>query len=113
MKRYIILEYQYRDASNYKAQGRLLLEGIFTEDKVAELTSCLDGHEFFIPECVGVPALQSELYKYAGPNDDDHQYHEFCGIRTPNEDELKAMEIWGTVDKLLFSMKAARARWLP
>lgn len=59
-------EYLYRDASNYKAFGVLLLEGKASNSHRAKIIEVLDGGEFFIAEQVGVPTLYEELSLLSG-----------------------------------------------
>jgi hypothetical protein len=64
-------------------------------------------NKYVIFEYAGIPALQEELYEYGGPNEDDHQYHEFAGVRDANEQDTTGIEPWGSVDALLYAMKKA------
>lgn len=75
-----VFEYLYRDASNYKAWGSLLLEGIASSSQIEELRALMDERRYFIPQQVGAPPLQEQLYEYSrGPTEDDHVWHEFFG----------------------------------
>ncbi len=69
------IAYLYRDASNYKAAGEVVVAGQIT---FRQLSHCLDGGEFFIPQQVGWEPLQSELTTYSGGQltEDDHVWHE-------------------------------------
>lgn len=49
-----LVEYMYRDASNYKEVGRFVLGGRFD---VSMIEPFLSDRKFFIPERVGVKAL--------------------------------------------------------
>lgn len=62
-----LVEYMYRDASNYKEFGSFVLDGDFTISAVRVFLS--DG-EFFIPERVGVKSLVP-----AEKTVDDHYLH--------------------------------------
>jgi hypothetical protein len=57
-----VIEYLYRDASNYKAWGELLIKGVFSETDINLLRSCLYDTEFFVPEEVSIPPLQYKLW---------------------------------------------------
>ena len=48
MSEFSIFDYLYRDASNYKAWGHLLLKGTATGDEIKALRAHLDNAEFFI-----------------------------------------------------------------
>jgi hypothetical protein len=84
VKKYSVIEYLYRDASNYKEFGEILLEGLFSETDIELVRSCMyDCGQFFVPEEIGIPPLQSRLWeKYGGPDEDDHQWHSIECIRT-------------------------------
>lgn len=62
-----LVEYMYRDASNYKQRGSFVLEGDF---EVSAVQECLSDGEFFIPERVGVKSLVP-----AEKTIDDHYLH--------------------------------------
>jgi hypothetical protein len=99
---YTIIEYQYRDASNYKSYGEILIEGIFSKDEVKLIHSCMyDNGEYFIPEEIGIPPLQKILWeKYNGPNEDDHEWHTIECIRNANQEDMK-LPLWGTKQFLI------------
>jgi len=100
MKSYTILEYQYRDAGNYKAFGELLLEGEMTPNDLADLTPYLYDGEYFIPEEVGIQPLQPLLWEeFGSANEDDHGWHIFVGTREAGIEE-KTLSAWGTKDQL-------------
>ena len=99
---YIIFEYLYRDASNYKVFGEALLEGRVSETVLASARSRLDAGIYFIPEQIGIPPLRHELYKYSnGPTEDDHCFHEFVDLRPASAKEVQELETWGSVSELL------------
>lgn len=96
-----VFGYLYRDASNYKAWGSLLLVGEAREADTAKLVAVLSDQEFFIAEQVGVRPLYDELWRYSdGPNDDDHVWHTFDGFHAPLEQAL-LLPVWGTVSELV------------
>lgn len=106
---YSVFEYLYRDASNYKAWGSVLLHGVLSRKEVNELIQRLDGKEFFIAEQVGIPALYQELYQYSGgPTIDDHVFHTFHEIRKAGRDELRSFPLWGSADQLLSAFRAVK-----
>jgi hypothetical protein len=49
---YSVFEYLYRDASNFKAWGQLLLKGLWTEECQRELEACI-GDGFLSPSKLG------------------------------------------------------------
>lgn len=100
MADYVIFDYMYCDASNYKAFGALLLTGGVTEEDRKRFMSKLAGREFFIAEQVGVPALYEELWEFSdGPTEDDHVWHTFNQFRPPIEEEAE-LPVWGSVSDL-------------
>lgn len=66
-----IIEYMYRDASNYKQYHSVVIEGELTW---AEIEPYLDKGEYFIPGQVGLPELQWRFPSF--PSEDDHVWHE-------------------------------------
>ena len=73
MLAYTVFEYLYRDASNFKAYGSILLRGDFSRDQHNELIQSLEGGEFFIAEQVGMPPLYDLLFQFdGGPTGQDH-----------------------------------------
>ena len=51
---YCVFEYVYRDASNYKAWGKILLSGIPSQNDTAALLACFESDEYFVAEQVGI-----------------------------------------------------------
>jgi hypothetical protein len=102
VEEYSVMEYLYRDASNYKEFGEILLKGIFSEKDIALIHSCMyDCGQFFIPEEIGVPPLQTRLWeKYGGPNEDDHQWHSIESIRIAETEDFN-LPVWGTKQHLM------------
>lgn len=101
MAEYVVFDYMYCDASNYKAFGALLLTGGVTEEALKRLVSKLDGGEFFIAEQVVIPVLYEELWEFSdGPSEDDHVWHTFNQFRPPVEEETD-LPVWSSVSDLL------------
>jgi hypothetical protein len=76
-----LLEYLYRDASNYKQHGSVVLTGAMSLKDVRHLL--IDG-QYFIPSQAGLPDLQHK-FKAQGfdyPTEDDHAWHEIVSMRT-------------------------------
>jgi hypothetical protein len=89
-----IFDYLYRDASNYKSWGSLLLEGRATEAELERLRTQLNCDEFFIAEQVGIPALYAELWQFSdGPTEDDHVWHTFHELRQAEAEETSRRPI--------------------
>ena len=67
--KYCVFEYLYRDASNYKQFNAIRLTGTVSDETLKRLRDSLDG-DWFIPEQVGLEALQFRFLEYgpwAGP----------------------------------------------
>ena len=75
-----LLEYLYRDASNYKQHGSVVLRGTISLKDIRHLL--IDG-EYFIPSPAGLPDLQPKFkdqgFEY--PTGDDHEWHEVVSMR--------------------------------
>lgn len=106
---YCVMEYLYRDAGNYKAWGYLLLKGISCAADEKTIRSCLDSGEYFLPEKIGIPALQPQIWAAGFPrNSDDHDFHEFVELREATPTEINTMTAWGTLDDLLAHFRQSR-----
>ena len=92
-------EYRYRDASNYKVSGLILLSGRLSDTDRALIMGSLEDGEFFVAEQVGVPPLYQALYDLSGgPTEDDHGWHEFIAFA----EEVAAGDepLWGAASDL-------------
>jgi hypothetical protein len=96
-----IFEYFYRDASNYKAWGSVLLKGEVTRAQVVKIRSRFDVEELFIAEQLGLPPLYAELWAFSnGPTCSDHVWHTFHDIRVAGSD-LDLGAVFGTVENFI------------
>jgi len=108
MDNYCVFEYLYRDASNFKAFGQLLLAGKVSVEYIAELRSYLDYGEYFVAEQVNIPTLYSQLWKYSnGPTLADHAFHEFSALRAANKEDVLSLKLWGETSHMLEVFKIA------
>ena len=106
-----VFEYLYRDASNYKAWGNILLSGVPSQNDIEALRACLESGEYFVAEQVGIPAVYKELWDISGgPTSDDHALHEFVTLRAANDDERKALPLFGELSNLLKVFQAV-TKW--
>lgn len=108
------LTYLYRDASNYKAHGAVLLSGEATAEHHHRLRESLIDSEYFIPERVGLPSLRERLYQYSSgaPTDDDHVLHELVELRPATAEEVRAEGEVIPVEALVERFEAAaRVGW--
>jgi hypothetical protein len=110
-----LLSYRYRDASNFKANGEVLLSGELTTELRRRLQASLLDGEYFIPEKVGLPSLREKLYQYSegNPTDDDHLLHEFVELREALPVEVASLPVTGDVPELVarFEANARRGWW--
>jgi hypothetical protein len=99
---YCVFEYLYRDASNYKAWGELLLSGIPSQSDIVALRACLESDSYFVAEQVGIPALYQDLWNLSGGRtSDDHALHEFVSLRVATVNERKTFPLFGELSSLL------------
>ncbi len=109
---YSVFEYLYRDASNYKSWGSVLLTGVATPLEIQDLTRCLEDSSFFVAEQVRVPALYVALYALSGgQTEDDHAFHEFVALRAATQKEVAAFPVWGAVEDLLRAFRSVEGAW--
>lgn len=105
-----VFEYLYRDASNYKASGAILLSGVPSQSDISALCARLDSGEYFVAEQVGIPAVYKELWDLSnGPTSDDHALHEFVALRVATDDEKKSLQLFGDLSSLLNTFQAVTA----
>lgn len=109
---YYVMEYMYRDASNFKAFGQLLLSGRVSDAYVKQIKSSLEFGEYFVAEQVNVPALYPQLWQYSnGPTVSDHAYHELTGFHPASEFEIESMALWGEASTLLDNFLNSAQHW--
>lgn len=95
------MSYLYRDASNYKADGHVIVEGHLTW---RALTPYLDDGTSFLPGQVGLDALQDRFG--TGLNqDDDHVWHDVTGVELTDQPPTDARD----AQALLAAFAAAHA----
>jgi hypothetical protein len=84
------LVYLYRDASNYKQYGSVVLEGALSVEDIRHLL--IDG-EYFIPSQAGLPDLQHKFRAqgFAYPTEDDHAWHEVVSMRSTRRKPTAAL----------------------
>lgn len=110
-KEYCVFEYLYRDASNYKAWGEILLSGVLSQNDTAILRASLDSDTYFVAEQVGIPAVYKELWNLSGGRtSDDHALHEFIALRVATDDEIKSVRLFGDLSSLLKTFQAV-TKW--
>lgn len=72
--RYSLIPTLYRDASNYKATGRLLVEGVISSSHRARLSAALDDGTGYCPDQLGLPHTGESMKGF--PGEDDHGWNE-------------------------------------
>lgn len=108
MKKISVFEYLYRDGSNYKSWGTLVLRGATTTADLEVLKSKFESGEFFIAEQLGIPPLYAGLWEFSnGPNIDDHVWHSFYALRPATDEDIKE-PIFGTVKNLISKIGAVK-----
>lgn len=109
MRNFSQFEYCYRDASNYKSWGSLLLQGATSAADVEDLPRHFDSGEFFIAEQLGIPSLYAELWAFSGGlTIDDHVWHTFYALR-PAAVSASDAPVFGTVENFIKKVKAVQA----
>lgn len=100
---YSVFEYLYRDASNYKSWGELLLVGRLGEKDLARIRHRFEGGMYFIAEQLRVPTLYEQLWGCCddGPSDDDHVWHEFHAVRPATDADRLLLPVWGDARALV------------
>ena len=94
------INYLYRDASNYKQFGEVVVEGPMERSQLGPL---LKDQEFFIPSKVGMADLQPDMR-----TEDDHIWHEIEGLTRTSE--RPSLDI--TAEQLLQRFKdMSKSRW--
>ena len=110
-QKYCIFEYLYRDASNYKAWGGLLLSDIPSQSDIAALRACLESDVYFVAEQVGIPAVYKGLWDLSGGRtSDDHALHEFVALRVATVCERKTFPLFGELSSLLKTFQSV-SKW--
>jgi hypothetical protein len=87
-------EYCYRDASNYKGYGSVLLWGEATPENEAAIRAVLIDGMYFEAERVGVPTLYHLVRGDSEADvEEDHGWHEFVGLVAAEELRLQSRDL--------------------
>lgn len=104
--------YQYRNASNYKVGGMLLLYGASRNVEEDMIRECCDAQTYFVADQVGVPALCDQLFFFDGrPTDDDRAFHEFQSLRIATAEEIASLTLWGSLRDLTCRFVRTDGHW--
>lgn len=68
-----LIQYLYRDASNYKQVNECVIEGEITEEQKKIILNSLYDGELFVPNVVGMPEE-----RFGSLTEDDHAFFELC-----------------------------------
>ena len=98
-----VIEYLYRDASNYKVRNRAIVKGEINEAQKERILECLYEGEYFIPEQIGLPAK-----RFDEVNKDDHCWMELDEYGFDVIDEEADVNM--SVDDLVKSFEEAREK---
>ena len=112
MAEFSVFEYLYRDASNYKSWGTIILHGTATEADIQILKEKFESGTFFIAEQLGIPPLYAELWHFSnGPSIDDHVWHSFHTLRPATDEDVKE-PVFATVKSFMAKISAVQ-QWNP
>lgn len=104
-----MVRYCYTDGANYKKFGKCVIKGVMSTEQESTVLASLDEGEFFIPEMVGIPALNFDK-EFGHDEDLDHPWCHF-----PVEPFMKTIEVPTvnlTVDEFVDRFKkAAENHW--
>lgn len=54
------VQYLYRDANNFKCWNRCVVQGMLTDEEMAEIQNCCDSGGYFYPHLAGLPEEKFE-----------------------------------------------------
>ncbi|WP_455233483.1 hypothetical protein [Geopseudomonas aromaticivorans] len=75
------IDYQYRDAGNYKTDGSVILEGEITPEQLKAFQEVLFDSQTFIAPQVGLPALCPSRDDDRYDDELDHELHDFLEFK--------------------------------
>ncbi|MFA6433653.1 MAG: hypothetical protein WCW52_03050 [Elusimicrobiales bacterium] len=86
-----LMEYLYRDASNYKQYGSIVLQGSIALTSIRHL---LFDKTYFIPSQVGLPDLHHKFAEqgFEYPTEDDHEWHEIISMRPTSREPTTPLQ---------------------
>lgn len=103
-----LFEYLYRDGGNFKAFGRVALEGELTASEQCLLRACFNEDGHFVAEQIDVPPLYRQLYQWSGgPTGSDHCWHEFVALKVVTDSDVPPGACrWGTSTDFLRCLRS-------
>lgn len=99
------INYLYRDADNYKVWNSCVVLGVINEAQVAEIISCLDSGEYFIPRQVGLPEKRFEKFD----PEVDHCWFELSADGFEATENVSNIDM--TVEQFLERFHEAKNNW--
>ena len=103
-----IIEYLYRDASNNKVWNTYIVAGLLTEEEFAQMRSCCEDQELFIPEAVGMTTKTFEDLGYSFSEQDDGAFFELCSME---ETQIEALENALSKEQLMENFRRMKGKW--
>ena len=97
-----LIEYLYRDASNYKKFSKSVVSGTLSEKEILEIWECLEYGELFLPAQVGLP----DDNRYSGTVD-DHPWFELERIGITDRPATLSL----TAKDLLANFRKSKDTW--
>lgn len=97
------LEYVYRDLTGYELKGKCVVRGPATSLQIAEIKSCLDGEDRFIPAQVDIDGERPPEFL----SDVDTCWFHFCGCKQTSENATTSLNIGDLVAKF----RKAKGHW--
>lgn len=109
MADFTVLEYCYRDASNYRVHEWILLSGSLTREGEARLRASLIHNTWFVAEEVGLNSLRPKLEEVSGgATPDDHAWHELIRVRQATVAEIAKLPVECSVEEIVGRFEFAR-----
>ena len=105
-----LINYLYRDASNYKVWNRAVVEGALTEDQKQVIYNCLEDGENFIPSLVGLPEKTFVDLGYTYDKQDDTPWFELH--EDAFEETTDSPTISLTAQELYENFAKAKGHWI-
>lgn len=105
---HVVFNYLYRDASNYKSWGAVLLEDDVSDFDREELKRLWTGKNF-VARQLGVRDLRADMWKWSGglPNEDDHEWHEVWDVSAATIEDVKELPSAGQLSVFLKRLERA------
>ena len=99
------IHYLYRDSSNYKKPNSIVVPGLFSEEQIQTIISCLDEGQWFVPHKVGFPEE-----KFEEETEADHPWFELYACDF--EETSESPQIEETPDEIVQLFLQAKDNWL-